>query len=272
MVVAGPVKVKHKHPLAPGDAGPVDCLGQGIGRCVAPKRRGPRAISMHAPMLAIDTSTLRAAVALETPGGRVLTAPADAARRHAAGLVPAIRDLLRRAALAPRDLATLAVGLGPGSFTGLRVGLAAAKALAYATGCPLVGLDSLEAMARNAPPDAGRVRVAVDAQRGELYVADFARDGPDAPLVRLAPTRIEPATVWLASLLPGDFVLGPALERPWLATPERVRLTDPAGNHPDGPRLLELAHEALAAGRQDDPWRLEPHYLRRSAAEEKLGR
>ncbi len=220
-------------------------------------------------LLALDTSTLRAAAALGRRDGETFAAGPDPGRRHASGLLPAVRELLRSAGISARELDAIAVGLGPGSFTGLRVGLAAAKALAYAIGCPLVGLDSLEVVAQNAPPEALSVRVASDAQRGELYAADFARPAPGQPLRRTGPTRIEASEAWLARLAPGDYALGPALERPALATPDGVLRVAPGLDHPAPAPLLCLARAALAAGRRDDPWALEPIYLRRSAAEEK---
>lgn len=226
---------------------------------------------MSQPLLAFDTATLRTTVALASADGPPRVAPAEATRRHAAGLVPAIRDLLREAGLGVGDLAAVAVGLGPGSFTGLRVGLAAAKMFAYAAGIPLLGFDSLEAIARNAPEDALRVRVAADAQRGEFYVADFARTEVGATLERIGPTRIRATDDWLSSLQPGDFAIGPALERPALTMPESIRRGGTSRNHPDGLQLLTLAEEALRQDRCGDLWRIEPIYLRRSAAEEKLG-
>lgn len=220
------------------------------------------------PILAIDTSTARAAVALGWPGGPILSAPPDPGRRHGRGLIPAVAALLAAAGRTTADLRAIAVGIGPGSYTGLRIGLTAAKTLAYASGKVLVGLDSLEAIARNAPDDALRVAVAVDAQRGDAYVAEFARELPGGPLVRRGPTRIEPVGAWADGLAGGTLVLGPAPDRLAVTWPGVIHLGTPDLGQPDGAVLIALAREALAAGRGDDPFFLEPVYLRRSAAED----
>jgi tRNA threonylcarbamoyladenosine biosynthesis protein TsaB len=219
-------------------------------------------------LLALDTSTNRAAVAVTTHDGAVHVAVPDPAQRHGRNLIPAIRDLLREARLAVADLDGIAVGLGPGSYTGLRIGLTAAKTLAYAMDKPLVGLDSLEMIAYNAPAGERRVSVVADAQRGDLYVADFARAEASAPLVRTAPTRIESLADWSAGLAEPTLVLGPGLERLRSPLPEHARTAPAEMSWPDGNRLILLARRVWAAGRRDDPMFLEPRYLRRSAAEE----
>jgi tRNA threonylcarbamoyladenosine biosynthesis protein TsaB len=219
-------------------------------------------------VLALDTSTPRAALAIATAAGVVHAAETDPAPRHGRNLIPGVRDLLRAADLTPSDLDLIAVGLGPGSYTGLRIGVTAAKTLAYALGKPLMGFDSLEAVARNAPADALRVSVIADAQRGDLYTADFTRPDPSGPLLRTAPTRIEASDDWVARLEPGTLVLGPGLERIGTPLPGAVRTADPAANRPQGRILLDLARDLWDSGRRDDPWFLEPLYLRRSAAEE----
>jgi tRNA threonylcarbamoyladenosine biosynthesis protein TsaB len=219
-------------------------------------------------ILALDTSTPHAAVAVVTAAGAVQVATPDPGQRHGRNLVPTVRDLLRAAGLAPGDLDLIAVGLGPGSYTGLRIGLTAAKTLAYAAGKPLVGLDSLEAIARNAPEEARRVAVIADAQRGDVYAADFARAEPGGPLVRTVPTRIEPLARWLNRLAEGTVVLGPGVDRLRTPLPSSARRVEPSADWPDVRRLIDLAREAWQAGRRDDPWFLEPLYLRRSAAED----
>ncbi|HWE35292.1 MAG TPA: tRNA (adenosine(37)-N6)-threonylcarbamoyltransferase complex dimerization subunit type 1 TsaB [Isosphaeraceae bacterium] len=217
----------------------------------------------------MDTSTPRAAIALGLEDGTVLVAPSADDRQHGRGLVPAIRDLLRAGGLGVAGLDAIAVGLGPGSYTGLRVGVTAAKTLAYAIGTPLVGLDSLEILAANAGEDVLRLSVVADAQRGDLFVADFAREGPGSPLLRVGSTRVEAASAWAARLTPGTLVIGPAVLRPGFAIPASALLpADPEAHRPDGRRLIPLARAALDAGRLVDPWFVEPVYLRRSAAED----
>ena len=104
--------------------------------------------------LALDTSTERGAIGLSVRSGLMFESSTETARHHGRDLIPRLAATLREAGTSIRDVDALAVGLGPGSYTGLRVGLTAAKTLAYATRAPLIGLDSLEAIARNAPADA----------------------------------------------------------------------------------------------------------------------
>ncbi len=222
-------------------------------------------------LLALDTSTSQAALVVVTTRGAVRIAGPDPSARHGRALIPAIQSLLKSAGLVPADLDGLAVGLGPGSYTGLRVGLTAAKTLAYALGKPLAGFDSLEAIAWNAPESARDVAVIADAQRGDLYAADFARDAPGGPLRRVGSTRVVALDRWLRERPDGAFVLGPALGVEKLAAliPAAIaRPDDPGRNSPDPIRLAEFAREVWASGRRDEPFFLEPVYLRRSAAED----
>ncbi len=181
---------------------------------------------------------------------------------------------MKEAGLRAKDLHGVAVGLGPGSYTGLRVGVTAAKTLAYASGAGLIGFNSLHAIGRNAPAEVLRVSVLADAQRGEVYVADLSRTTPGTPLLPSGNTVIESLTDWLARQEPGVLVLGPALSVPRIrdAIPVELVTTDPAQNDPQGGRLAELARELWASSRREDPWLLEPSYLRRSAAEDQFVR
>ncbi len=229
---------------------------------------GPRTI------LVMDTSTERAAIALATDtGGLYLSATEkEAVRRHGRDLIPRIGSLLKEAGLRTRDLHGVAVGLGPGSYTGLRVGVTAAKTLAFASGAALIGFNSLHAIARNAPGEILRVSVLADAQRGEIYVADWFRPAPGSRLLPSGNTHIESLPDWLARQGPGVLVLGPALAVPHIraAIPDELITTDPAQNEFQGDRLAELAQELWDSGHRDDPWLLEPWYLRRSAAEDQF--
>jgi tRNA threonylcarbamoyladenosine biosynthesis protein TsaB len=221
-------------------------------------------------LLVLDTSSDRSAVGVSTASGEERDASSDASRRHGRDLAPMIGGLLDSVGVRPIELTTIAVGLGPGSYTGLRIGLTAARTLAYAAGARLVAFDSLEGFAQNAPADARRVWVVADAQRGDVYCASFTREEAGAPLSAVAPSRIEPLPRWIEGLEAGALVLGPGLESEAIrsALPPRVVLGEPAFNRPSGLRLLALARRVAESGAEFDPRSLEPNYLRRSAAED----
>ncbi|AMV36580.1 tRNA (adenosine(37)-N6)-threonylcarbamoyltransferase complex dimerization subunit type 1 TsaB [Planctomyces sp. SH-PL62] len=224
-------------------------------------------------LLAVETSGDRSTVGLRTASGLVHEAETDASRKHGRDLLPCIRELLESAGVGALDLGVIGVGLGPGSYTGLRIGLTAARTLAFAAGARLVGFDSLEAVAWNAPEDALRVHCVGDAQRGDVYAAGFRRDTPGGVLVSGEPSRIEPLDAWLSRIEPGDVVLGPGLRNPAIraalaSLPLPSVDPDDPRHRPVGRRIVELTRRLAESSPIVDPSSLAPNYLRRSAAED----
>jgi tRNA threonylcarbamoyladenosine biosynthesis protein TsaB len=123
-------------------------------------------------LLAFDTATGTARVALLARSGQVLAAREKTAARHSANLLGLVDEVLREAGLPPSGLAAIACGAGPGSFTGLRVGLAVAKGLALPTARPLVLVSSLDALAVDLgarAPGASALLPCIDAGKGQVY-------------------------------------------------------------------------------------------------------
>jgi tRNA threonylcarbamoyladenosine biosynthesis protein TsaB len=140
-------------------------------------------------ILALDTATRATAVALLTPEAGLLQArddpPAGSRPRHATTLLPLAAELLEEAGIGFEDLDRIAVGVGPGTFTGLRIGVATARALAQARGIPLVGVSTLHSLALNAIGasgygEDGAVAAVLDARRGEVFAAIWQAAGLDA--------------------------------------------------------------------------------------------
>lgn len=124
----------------------------------------------------------------------------DAPKSHGEQLVPLIDRVLGEAGIGPEELDAVAVSHGPGSFTGLRIGLATAKALAFAAGRSLFGVSTLQALAHNLRPRPGLAAVMLDARRGEVYAAMFrlwlGNPGRQRPIPLLEPS-IGPHQEWL---------------------------------------------------------------------------
>jgi tRNA threonylcarbamoyladenosine biosynthesis protein TsaB len=219
-------------------------------------------------LLILETSsrTGQVAVALgdELRGVRRL----DEARRHARDLAPAIAGLLAEQGWRPRDIQAVIVSRGPGSYTGLRVGIMSAKTFAYATGCALLAVDTFAAIALQAmQPSVLHIDVLADAQQDKVYVQSFVRSAPDAwhPSTELA---IRPFTDWLAAREPSAWVTGPGLLRWASRLPDDVPMVDASLWEPQPASLLRIGLNPYLAGERDDPWTLEPLYLRPSSAEE----
>jgi tRNA threonylcarbamoyladenosine biosynthesis protein TsaB len=143
-------------------------------------------------LLAIDTAAPRLQLAVLRDGDRVETLSEDMATGQAERLFPAIDELFSRAAVAYADLTRITVTTGPGSFTGLRIGLSAARGLGLARDIPVLGIPSLAALSLAV---AGPSAVLLDAKRGEAYVQIFTAPGVPASEAALLPTDAAQALV-----------------------------------------------------------------------------
>ncbi len=228
-------------------------------------KRKPR---MPPKLLILETSGRVGQVAVaqgsELRGVRRL----DEARRHARDLAPAVAALLAEQGWTPRDVQAVIVSRGPGSYTGLRVGIMSAKTFAYATGCALLAVDTFAAVALQAPPEATRLDVLADAQQDKIYVQRFVRGGESA-WEQDSPLRIQPFADWLMQRPQDVWVTGPGLGIHGRKMPEDSRVVSAEDWDPRPESLLRIGHRRYLAGERDDFWTVEPLYLRPSAAEEK---
>jgi tRNA threonylcarbamoyladenosine biosynthesis protein TsaB len=212
-------------------------------------------------LLLLETSHQPGFVAL-AEGEHLDVVRLDEARRHARDLAPTVRQLLSQRNLKPRDIQAVVVGRGPGSYTGLRVGVMSAKTFAYATGCNLLGLDTFAVIAAQAPPEVARLAVLADAQQDKVYVQEFERD---VPLTLLS---IMPFQDWLQAASKPLWLSGPGLNNWGSHSPADVKLLDKALWDPQPETMLRLGLARHERGERDDIWSIEPIYLRPSAAEE----
>ena len=220
-------------------------------------------------ILGIDTATDQVSVALGGHEGVLGSVTLAKGRRHAETLVPAIAFLRQQTGIGLDELGVVAVDVGPGLFTGMRVGVATAKAMAYALRVPVIGVPSLDLVAFPLRLTSRLIVAAVDARRGELFHA-FYRPVP-AGVQRVTPHQVgtpqELAAEIVATgeecLLVGDGARRYADEFEGLS---RVRVADQEFAHPSAASLVQLAHAQALREEFVKPWELEPLYLRKPDA------
>ncbi|NNJ26735.1 tRNA (adenosine(37)-N6)-threonylcarbamoyltransferase complex dimerization subunit type 1 TsaB [Alienimonas chondri] len=175
-----------------------------------------------------------------------------AGRRNARTLVPEAAALCERHGMTLADLDLVCVSIGPGSFTGLRVGVTFAKMLAFAAGCDVIGVPShlsVRRIVQHVDPPGTRLRVVSDALRGDVYLTDVTVGPLGEP-----PIPEGPRLVSAEEIEEGD---------------DLVRYGENPGGTSDASTVFNAALERWRQGVRDDPFALAPLYVRRSSAEEK---
>lgn len=223
----------------------------------------------------MDTATSRVGVAIGRDGQVLAELSVEAPRRHAEELTPAIIEVVREAGVRLDRLRFVSVGIGPGMFTGLRVGVTTARTLGQVLGIPVVGISSLDLVAHPWRDTDRRIVALLDARRREVYAArwtvvggglerhgDYTVASPDTIATELAASGTPVRLVGEGALV--------YVER--FRELDRVERLGAEAAYPDVGALVELATARFERGEHDDPARVQPLYLRRSDAEINWGR
>lgn len=223
-------------------------------------------------LLLLETSGRPGLVALGRGSDIVGLRLFDESRKHARDLAPSVAELLAEQGWKPGQIDAVVVSQGPGTYTGLRVGIMSAKVFAYATSCALLAIHTFDILALQAPPSARRLAILADAQQDKVYVQSFARNEqmqPETPLAILSfadwvaqqqSTEANEESLW---------VTGPGLARWEHQLPSTWLRVELDARQPQPESLLQLGLARYQAGQRDDLWTVEPLYLRPSSAEER---
>jgi tRNA threonylcarbamoyladenosine biosynthesis protein TsaB len=220
-------------------------------------------------VLGIETSARQGGVAIVGENGVLCETVLNVEVTHSERLLPAVDRALDEARITLEDLGGIAVSIGPGSFTGLRIGLSTAKGLAYATGLPLVGVPTLEAMAWALPAARWQVCPVLDARKQEVYAALF-RHEPQGLRRVTEDAAMSPEDLCRLIRNPTLF-LGDGADAYGALFRERMgekMLLPPLASRGARPACVaELGRRRLLRGDRDAPDALVPRYLRPSEAE-----
>ncbi len=215
-------------------------------------------------MLGVETSSSEFSVAV-CEGEKILAAlQAQGMGQPSALLTDLIQKGLTQAGWELSDLDGFALSIGPGSFTGLRVGVATVKTMAWALKKPALPVSSLEVLAQNVRGGSGEVLVFVDARKGKVYTARFSCE-KDGTLKRLTQDRLMVPEELLRDLPKKGILIGDGIRRhqPLITSmgDGRVELAPPSAWIPEAQNLCRIAAARWPKARVDDPHSLVPEYL-----------
>jgi tRNA threonylcarbamoyladenosine biosynthesis protein TsaB len=221
--------------------------------------------------LAIETSGRVGSIAVADDGRVLAEEQFSHGLKHAAGIVPIIDRLCAAQGWKPADVEEIYVSAGPGSFTGLRVGITVAKSLAFATGARVVAVPSVEVLARNAPVGWQNLIIVLDAKREQIFTASF-ENRAGAKVIR-EPAHLDSLAEMLRRTPRPVHLLGEGIPYHEKFIPKddsAIQVTDPGSWQGRAATVAALGAGMARAGEFADPVRLTPIYLRKPEAEEKF--
>jgi tRNA threonylcarbamoyladenosine biosynthesis protein TsaB len=221
--------------------------------------------------LAIETSGRAGSLAIAEDGRVLAEEQFSHGLKHAAGIVPIIDRLCAARGWKPGDVEEIYVSAGPGSFTGLRVGITVAKTLAFATGARVVAVPSVDVLARNAPPGWQNLVIVLDAKRDQIFTASFENRG-GMPVAR-EPARLDSLQAMLQRTPQPVHLLGEGIPYHEKFIPKGdagVLRAEPDSWQARASVVAELGAQLARDGQFADPMRLTPIYIRKPEAEEKF--
>lgn len=224
---------------------------------------------MTGKAIAIETSGRSGSVALAVEGNVLREEQFAHGLKHAAGIVSIIDRLVREQGWTPRDVEQVHVSAGPGSFTGLRVGITVAKTLAWALGARVVAVPTLRVLAENAPPGWQNLILVLDAKRDQIFTARYANES--GRIVEVEGARLDTLAVMLARSPRPVHLLGEGIpyHRQHLAGMADVVETDESAWRGRAAVVAKIGWELAGSDDFTDPEHLTPIYIRRPEAEEK---
>ncbi|MFH1022941.1 MAG: tRNA (adenosine(37)-N6)-threonylcarbamoyltransferase complex dimerization subunit type 1 TsaB [Planctomycetota bacterium] len=212
-------------------------------------------------LLAIETSSPRGSAAVIENGRLLAEMEFPGTLRHEARLFPAIERMFRDLGIVPADIRMVAAGIGPGSYTGLRIGVMAAKTIAWSVGADLIGVSSFDALAEELTPEGGLFAPVLDARQNHLYGCLYARTTEG--VTRKSDYLVLPAGELRERLPAGTLLAGDGILRhPGVFDTERYRWHPGPPPAPRAAVVGRLAATRHAAGEKTDPKTLLPLYLR----------
>lgn len=220
-------------------------------------------------LLAVDTATEICGVALSRNGDVEAHVVLNHGETHTRHVMAAISSVLDRAGVALSAIDAYAVTQGPGSFTGLRIGISTVKGLAVATGKPLVGISTLEILAHQAAGEEKIICPVIDARRNELYWAIYLRS--DGEIQNQAPESVGAADQIIQQIDAPCLFIGNGVmhyrQQLEAAIPFKTSWSSQEEGYLQPAVLARLAHNKIVAGIHDDVMAFGPVYLRKSDAE-----
>jgi len=221
-------------------------------------------------ILGIETATMQVGCAVGGAEGVFASFHASRGRRHAETLAPAIEFVCMQAQIELKEISAIAVDVGPGLYTGLRVGLATAKAMALGLHVPMIGLSSLDLLAFRVRHTRRLIAAVVDARRGEVFYACY-RQVPGGVQRLTEPVVASPADLASEVLANGEETLavgdGALRYSEILEKVSHVELGSQGNASPTADSLVELGHPRAIREEFVQPWEIEPLYLRKADAE-----